>query len=82
MCTTEHRDAIRSAFGDKTPLLWAGDPAQLPPVIDEEDKKSGVQPVLDFLEPTATLTTQYQAGHRFYSAGLPGAPAIRGGTFP
>ena len=40
MCTTEHRDAIRSAFGDKMPLLWSGDPAQLPPVIDEEDPKS------------------------------------------
>ena len=60
MCTTEHRDAIRSAFGDETPLLWAGDPAQLPPVIDEEDQKRGVQPVLDFVEPTATLTTQHR----------------------
>ena len=62
MCTTEHRDAIEAAFGS-APVLWVGDPAQLPPVISEEDKKYGVQPVLDVLEPTATLSTQHrQAG--------------------
>ena len=76
MCTTEHRNAIRSVFGDaiaiqsittlgKTtttamPVLWVGDPAQLPPVIDEEGKKQGIRPVLDFLEPCATLSEQHR----------------------
>ena len=62
MCTTEHRDAIENTFY-KTPVLWVGDPAQLPPVIDEQDKARGIQPMLELLEPTATLSTQHrQAG--------------------
>ena len=76
MCTTEHRNAIQSVFGDATavqpiaalgkatttavPVLWVGDPAQLPPVIDEEGKKRGIRPVLDFLEPCATLSEQHR----------------------
>ena len=60
MCTTGHQQAIRASFGDKVPVLWVGDTAQLPPVISEEDKKYGVQPVLDVLEPTATLSTQHR----------------------
>ena len=56
--STATRSGPHSAI--KTPLLWAGDPAQLPPIIDEEDKKRGVQPVLNFLDPTATLTTQHR----------------------
>ena len=44
-------------------MLWVGDPAQLPPVIDEEDKKRGIRPIMDSMEPTATLSTQHrQAG--------------------
>ena len=70
MCTTEHRGAIQSVFGNATrtpapgetavPVLWVGDPAQLPPVIDEEGKKRGIRPVLDFLEPCATLSEQHR----------------------
>ena len=76
MCTTEHRDAIEETFS-KTPVLWVGDPAQLPPVIDEEDKKRGIRPIMDSLEPTATLSTQHRQAGRFYPAGLLGKSAIR-----
>ena len=61
MCTTEHRDAIRSAFGENVPVLWVGDDAQLLPVISEEDKKYGINPVISLLgAPTATLSTQHR----------------------
>lgn len=61
MCTTEHRDAIRSAFGDDVPVLWVGDDAQLSPVISEEDRNRGVEPLIALLgKPTAILSTQHR----------------------
>ena len=41
---------------DRVPLLFVGDPGQLPPIISDSEKAQGVKAALDSLEPTAELT--------------------------
>ena len=55
MLTTEHVHHIRRAF-ENVPLLFVGDPGQLPPIISDAEKAQGVKAALDSLEPTAELT--------------------------
>ena len=55
MLTTEHVRHIRSAFY-RVPLLFVGDPGQLPPIISDAEQAQGVCAALDALEPTAELT--------------------------
>ena len=55
MLTTEHVHHIRRAF-ENVPLLFVGDPGQLPPIISDTEKAQGVCAALDTLEPTAVLT--------------------------
>ena len=55
MLTTEHVHHIRRAF-ENVPLLFVGDPGQLPPIISDAEQAQGVKAALDALEPTAELT--------------------------
>ena len=55
MVSTDLAEHISNAFPG-VPILFIGDPAQLPPILDDDEKERGVQPLLAATEPTATLT--------------------------
>ena len=55
MVSTDLAEHISNAFPG-VPILFIGDPAQLPPILDNSEKERGVQPLLASTEPTAILT--------------------------
>ena len=55
MVSTDLAEHIKAAFPG-VPILYIGDPAQLPPILDDSEKERGVQPLLSSTEPTTTLT--------------------------
>ena len=55
MISTALAEHIKAAFPG-VPILYIGDPAQLPPILDDGEIERGVQSLLAATEPTATLT--------------------------